>query len=466
MAGPVIRADAFDPRAVRVAAQLQEAGFQAVFAGGCVRDALLGRVAQDVDIATDAHPDQVLRVFPGAKFIGKSFGVTLAPGGDRLFEVATFRRDVGIGDGRHPESVVFSRAEEDAHRRDFTINGLFFDPVTGQVLDYVGGLRDLADRVLRAIGAPDDRFAEDHLRMLRAIRFAAVLGFDLEAGTAAAIRRAAPQILRISAERILQELTRAWTEAPRPGVTLRLLQSVGLLNPLLPEVEAMRGVAQPPAYHPEGDVFVHTALALDQLRAPDPALAWAVLLHDVGKPPSYRVEPAADGPRIRFEGHARVGAEIADRILRRLRASNELRESVVHAVRGHMRFVDWPQMRKATRRRMVAHPLFPLELELHRADCCASHGQLDTYAAAREELERYLREPKLPAPWLDGHDLMALGIPEGPAVGQWRRRVYDLQLEGSFSNREALREWVRRQIAEGPQPDSPPPPDPSADSSA
>lgn len=462
---------AFDPLARAAAERLHAAGHEAVFAGGCVRDALLGRAAQDIDIATDAHPDAVARLFPGAKFIGKSFGVTLVPVGDRHFEVATFRRDIGGSDGRHPDAVEFVRAEEDARRRDFTINGLFYDPASDRVIDHVGGVADLQRRTIRAIGDARARFREDHLRMLRAVRFAAVLEFDIEPGTLAAIRTDAAHIRRISAERILQELTRLWTESPKPGRGLHLLRETGLLAEILPEVDAMAGVPQPPEYHPEGDVFVHTALALDQLQAPDAALAWAVLLHDVGKPPTFRQDPAEKNGRIRFEGHAGVGARMADEILRRLRASNELREAVEAAVRQHMRFVDWPRMKTATRRRMVASPLFPLELELHRADCMASHGLLDTYAAARGEYERFRAEPRLPPPLLSGRDIMALGVPEGPAVGRWRRTAFDAQLEGRFTTREAALAWLADALRRPPEASDAAaanlrPPAPSADSSA
>lgn len=460
--------DHFDPAARDAARRLADAGFIAFFAGGCVRDAILNRAGKDMDIATNASPDEVAKLFPGAKFIGKSFGVSIVPIGGKWFEVATFRRDVGSADGRRPIAVEFTVPEEDARRRDFTINGLFYDPIRQRVVDFVGGLDDLRARIVRAIGNPRERFREDYLRMLRAVRFAATLGFDIEPETFAAIRAEADHIRAISAERILQELTRMWTESPRPGRALHLLRESGLLAQILPEVEAMSGVPQPPDYHPEGDVFVHTALALDQMEQADPALAWSVLLHDVGKPPTF--ERDASG-KIRFQNHAGIGAEMADEILRRLRASNELREAVVHAVRNHMRFVDWPRMREATRRRWVAHPLFPMELALHKADCLASHGMLDTWAAARDALEKFRSTPKLPRPWISGHDILALGVPEGPDVGAWRRSAYDAQLEGRFSDRESLLAWLRDQIRQGakpPMPEEPTgrPPHPSASSSA
>ena len=440
---------------MEAAQRLHAAGYEAVFAGGAIRDLLLGRPAKDVDIATNAHPDAVAAIFPGAKFIGKSFGVTLVPVQGHWFEVATFRRDLGSRDGRRPESVAFATAEEDASRRDFTINGLFYDPVRQRLIDHVGGRSDLEMRNIQAIGSPSERFREDHLRMLRAVRFASVLDFEIEAATLEAIRKDAALIARISMERIMDELTRTWTESPHPGRGLRLLDASGLLDIVLPEVAALRGVAQPPEFHPEGDVFTHTALAMDALERPDAMLAWATLLHDIGKPSTYVEEAGPQGTRIRFPGHASRGADMADALLRRLRASNELRENVVLAVRQHMRFVDWPQMKNATRRRWLAHPLFPVELQLHRADCLACHAKLDTYAQASAALEAWKNEPRLPPPWVSGGDLMAMGLPEGPEIGVWRRRAFDAQLEGSFAGREELMAWLRDAIkqskdAEGP----------------
>lgn len=446
MSSVQLSVEAFDPLARRVAARLHEAGFQAVFAGGCVRDALLGRTPKDIDIATNATPADVATVYPGARFIGKAFGVTLVKEGDRHFEVATFREDVGYSDGRRPDRVQFAGAEADAHRRDFTINGLFYEPATGNILDYVDGCADIRSGLIRAIGNPQERFEEDHLRLLRAIRFAATLNFAIEPETLAAIKSLAPQIKRISAERIFAELTRIWTESQHPGQALRLLEESGLLGELLPEIQAMVGVEQPAEFHPEGDVFVHTALALDQLKAPTATLAWAVLLHDVGKPLTYTEEKTATGFRIHFHGHAAEGARLADEILRRLRASNDLREGVVHCVKNHMRFIDWPNMKQATRRKIVSHPLFLTDLELHRADCLASNGDLTTHQAALEEYERFKSEIQLPKPWISGRDLMDLGIPEGPAIAGWRQRAFDAQLEGQFAGRAELLAWLREII--------------------
>jgi poly(A) polymerase len=445
---------ACDPRAHEVAQRLRAHGYLAYFAGGCVRDILLHRPAKDVDVVTDATPDDVLRLFPKAHAIGKAFAVVQVLIDGHPFEVATFRRESGYHDGRHPTEVAFTRPEEDAQRRDFTINGLFYDPASGQVLDYVGGLRDLQDRVLRAIGDPSARFREDYLRMLRAVRFASVLEFQLEAATADAIRAQADQLRHISAERVQQELTRLLTESPRAGRGLELLRDTGLLSVLLPEIDALQGVEQPPEYHPEGDVFRHTVLMLDLMRNATPALAYSVLLHDVGKPSTFRRVADADGrERIRFDGHAARGAEMAEAILRRLRCSNDLIEQVTLAVRQHMRFIDVPHMRRATLRQMVAAPTFPLELELHRLDCAGSHGNLSNVEFLRHFVQELEDEARLPAPWLTGHDLLALGIPEGRAVGAWRKEAYERQLDGRAPSREELLEQIRRDWqAQGPGP--------------
>jgi poly(A) polymerase len=432
-----------------VAARLKRHGFLAFFAGGCVRDALLGRAPKDLDLATDARPEDVLRLFPGSRQIGRAFPVVLVHAGEHAIELATFRRDADYPDGRHPSQVTYSRPEEDAQRRDFTINGLFYDPAVEQILDFVDGQRDLAARRIRAIGDPRRRFDEDHLRLLRAVRFAATLDFELDPNTAMAIRERAERIRRISAERIAQELTRLWTESPRAGHALELLHDSGLLAVLLPEVVALRGVQQPPEYHPEGDVFRHTSMMLDLLQHPTPELAWAVLLHDIGKPATYRVATEPDGhARIRFDRHAAVGAEMAAGILGRLRMSAALTEHVVTCVRQHMRFIDVQNMRPATLRRLVGAPTFATELELHRVDCLASHRNLENYDFVRRFAESLRDEPAVPPPWITGRDLLALGVPEGPAVGRWRERAWEAQLDGRFTTREELLAWLRQKLAE------------------
>ena len=366
--------------------------------------------------------------------------------------MATFRRDAGSIDGRHPEAVHFCAAREDALRRDFTINGMFFDPIAEKLHDYVGGRRDLEQRRIVAIGRPAERFQEDHLRMLRAIRFAYTLGFEIDQDTERAIRELAPPVQRISAERIEAELTRTMVDSIRPGDALRHLYRSGLLDEILPEVGAMVGQAQPPQFHPEGDVFDHTVLMLNQMKqqpAGQPAytmraLAYTVLLHDIGKPPTARIGPGTDDkPRIRFDGHAEVGAEMADRILTRLRFPNKERQHIVDAVRGHMRFMDVQNMRASTLRRMIGAETFDLELELHRLDCMGSHEMLDNYDFLKTYMAQMENEPVLPKPWINGHDLLAMGIREGHEIGRILKQAYDVQIEGRVSSREELMEWVR-----------------------
>lgn len=434
--------------ALAMVQELRRAGFTAYWAGGCVRDMLMGREPKDFDIATSARPDEVLALFPRCLEVGRAFGVVQVLRDGMSFEVATFRQDAAYADGRHPEAVTFGGPEEDARRRDFTVNGLFYDPAEDRVLDYVGGQKDITARILRTIGPPDDRFAEDYLRMLRAARLASVLEFAIEAGTADAIRRLAPRISGVSAERIQQELTRLLLESPRPGQGLVLLRDLGLLAVLLPEVDRLAGQAQPPAFHPEGDVFTHTVQMLDAMREPTLPLAYAVLLHDVGKPGTAVLAKEPDGTeRIRFHGHAEAGAGIAEGILKRLRLPSREIEDVVYAIRNHMRFTDVQQMRRSTLRQLVGAPTFPLELELHRVDCLCSHGNLGNYdflVRFRDELKN---EPVLPPPWVTGHDLMALGLPEGPKVGAWHKKAYEAQIEGRFADREALLGWLRQELA-------------------
>lgn len=425
--------------ATKVARRLQAAGYTAFWAGGCVRDLILGRTPKDYDIATDAVPDQVLAMFKGAVAVGKSFGVVRVPMGGDWYEVATFRRDHDYVDGRHPSAVTFSDPATDASRRDFTINALFLDPVRGLLIDHVDGRADIDRRVVRTVGTAVDRFREDHLRMLRAVRFATTLEFELEAATAAAIRDTAAAIGSVSAERVRDELSRMWLETVGAGKALELLDAVGLLAVVLPEVAAMKGVEQPPEYHPEGDVFRHTVMMLNAMRTDDVRLAWSVLLHDVGKPPTAKL---IDG-RFRFERHANVGADMARLILGRLKFSNDDTDAIVFMVGNHMRFVNTHEMRRATLRRLVGSPTFPAELELHRLDCQASHGGMENYDHLVAFREQMSAEPVLPPPWVTGHDVMSLGVPEGPRVGTWCKRAYEAQLEGSAADRAALLEWLR-----------------------
>ena len=425
---------------------LRDAGHAALFAGGCVRDALLGRPLKDIDIATSAAPDVVERLFPGDTVaVGKAFGVIVVRRDDHPFEVATFRADGAYTDGRRPDGIRFTDAAEDARRRDFTVNGLFYDPESGEVLDFVGGRADLAARVVRAIGEPAARFREDHLRLLRAVRFTAVLEFRLDSATAAAVREAAPLLADVSAERIGHEITRMLCEAPRPAQALELLRDLGLLRIGLPEVEALRGVEQPAEFHPEGDVWTHTCRMLDALPAPrDPALAYAALLHDVGKPPTAMV---GESGAPRFPNHAPVGAEMARAILQRLRRPAELIEAVTIAVARHMSFVALPEMRPAKLRRFLGAPTFPLELALHRLDVEQSHGKLHIADFAEQKLTEFAAETVLPEAWIKGRDLLVLGLKPGPTVGQWVTRAYDAQLEGRFPDRAALLAWLTQEIA-------------------
>ena len=447
-------ADAAGTGAREIVATLRAAGHEALWAGGCVRDHLLGRPAKDIDIATSAHPDQVQALFPVTHAVGRAFGVVLVEQAGATFEVATFRRDAGFTDGRRPDAVHFTTAQVDAQRRDFTINGLFLDPLTGQVHDYVDGRADLERQVVRAIGNPADRFAEDHLRMLRAVRFATTLGFTLDPATADAIRTQATDLRRISAERIQLELIRTLTEARQAGQALALLRETGLLPVFLPEVADLAGVEQPPEYHPEGDVFQHTVCMLDLMRNPTPELALSVLLHDIGKPPTQRRVPLENGrERIRFDGHADVGARMAEVLLGRLRCSRALTEHVVTCVRDHMRFMEVTRMRKATLRRLVMAPTFATELELHRLDCLGSHGHLDNYAFVRDFADTLKNEPMRPAPLLRGEDVMATGL-TGPAIKPWLTAAYDLQLEGHLTTREQAINWLGQQRAASP--DAPP----------
>ncbi len=432
--------------ALRIALRLREAGFQAYLAGGCVRDEVMGRPARDYDVATDAPPERVQALFRRTAGVGVAFGVVLVLDEGPPTEVATFRSEGGYADGRHPDRVSFCDARGDVSRRDFTINGLLQDPVTGEVLDWVGGRADIAARVVRAIGDPEVRIGEDRLRMLRAVRFASELGFAIDPSLADAIRAQAPRIRTISAERIRDELTKLLC---RPGRArgLSLLRETGLLKPILPELSAMDGVAQPEQFHPEGDVWVHTVLVMEKL--PDeevsPTLAWGALLHDVGKPPTYREAP----DRIRFDGHDRIGAQMSEGIGKRLRFSNDQIERICWLVRTHLLFKDVPNMRPARLRRFLSEPGFDEALALHHADCLASHGLLDRHAFCLHALQAYGKEPLRPPPLLTGHDLIALGHKPGPAFKTILEAAETEQLEGRLSDREAALGWVRMKYPAG-----------------
>lgn len=418
---------------------LRTNGHEAFLVGGCVRDLLLGRTPVDFDIATNALPDQIESLFSKTFDIGKAFGIiAVVPDKGKPVEVATYRADAPYTDGRHPDGVTFTHAREDALRRDFTVNALFMDPDNGDILDFVDGRADLEARVIRAIGDPPVRFAEDHLRLLRAVRFASTLGFVIEPETFAAIRELAPEIKSISAERIRDELFRLLTEAQKAGEALQLLHESGLLKEILPEIEAMIGVEQPPEFHPEGDVFTHTCLMLDGLPSNPPlALALSVLFHDVGKPPTAQLITLADGtPRWRFECHAAVGADMTRSILERLHAPHALIDDVCAIIGNHMRLADAPKMRQAKLRRLIGAPTFETELELHRLDCLSSHALLDIHEFLKTEKEKFAAEPVLPPPLVTGRDLIALGHKPGPHFAEMLQALYDRQLEGETDKQE------------------------------
>jgi poly(A) polymerase len=424
----------------RVSEQLRTRGFRAYLVGGCVRDLLLGTVPKDYDISTDATPSQVLEIFPGANRVGAHFGVVLIREGDVHVEVATFRSETTYGDGRHPDRVEFETdPRADVERRDFTINALMMDPTTDEVLDYVGGRADIEARLIRAIGDPERRFLEDHLRMLRAVRFAARLGFEIEPATMAAIRRLHARITRVSAERVRDELVRILTEGSvRRG--FELLDKSGLLNDILPEVAAMHGVEQPPEFHPEGDVWTHTLIMLGQLPAGTPCtLALGVLLHDAGKPGTFRLAP----DRIRFDGHVELGVEITKRIMKRFRFSNAECEQVVALVANHMRFKDVARMKESTLKRFIALPNFNEHLELHRLDVSSSNGYMAAYDLVRRKIEETPPEQIRPPRLLTGRDLIQAGYQPGPKMGEILRALEDAQLEGVVSTPEQAWEWIR-----------------------
>jgi len=427
--------------AKQVIARLRAAGHQAYLVGGCVRDLLLGRAAKDFDVATDARPDRLMDLFPRSGRVGAHFGVVLVRDAFSQVEVATFRSDQDYTDGRRPGMVRFERhPREDVLRRDFTINGLMMDPDTGQVLDFVGGRDDLQRGIVRAIGDPLERFREDHLRMLRAIRFAARLGFEIDPATFAAIQAQHASITRISAERIRDELNRILTEGGA-GRGFEMLDASGLLGDVLPEVAAMHGVEQPPEFHPEGDVWVHTLLLLEQLKNPTVTLAWGALLHDVGKPGTFRV---AD--RIRFDGHVEEGVRLARWILTRLRFSREQLEQIEALVANHMRFKDVPHMKDSTLKRFLRLPDFEEHLELHRLDVMSSNCRLESYTLVKEKLAELSEEELKPSRLLTGADLIAAGYTPGPQFTEILGAVEDAQLEGRIHTAGEAIEMVRERF--------------------
>ena len=421
---------------------LQRNGYQALLVGGCVRDLLLGREPADYDVTTDATPVEVAGMFPESVAVGARFGVILVPRDGWKVEVATFRSDLGYSDGRHPDRVVYSKnAQEDVQRRDFTINGLLMQHDSGEVLDYVGGQNDLKVGIIRAIGEADRRFAEDKLRMMRAVRFAARFGFELEADTFRAIRRHVKEIRQVSPERLREELTKMLTEGAAREA-FELLEQTWLLGQVLPEIAAMKGVEQPPEFHPEGDVWIHTRMMIEGLpKGASPTLAWGVLLHDVGKPPTFQAA-AETGDRIRFNNHVEVGVRMAEAICQRFRFSNEETEQIAALVGNHMKFGAVEEMKKATLKKFVRQPHFEEHLELHRLDCLSSHRNLDSYKFVQRFLAETPPEQVRPERLLGGDDLQGMGYHPGPQFAEILRAVEDGQLEGVLKSREEAREYV------------------------
>jgi poly(A) polymerase len=464
--------------AINIVRELRNRGFQAYFAGGCVRDMLLGLAPTDYDVATDAKPQEVMRIFPETYAVGAQFGVVLVPlktpthtkeawaghpadeihhpgkqslGGAPAFsehpnyvEVATFRNDGTYTDGRHPDRVSYATdPKEDVQRRDFTINGLLMDPLDdNHVLDFVGGRDDLRAGIIRAIGDPERRFSEDKLRMLRAVRFAARFHYVIDPATFAAIQRLAPQIEQVSRERVRDELTKMLTEGSARSA-FELLDRSGLLKEVLPEMDRMHGVEQPPQFHPEGDVWIHTLLLLEKLPPKcSRTLAWGTLLHDVGKPPTFRVAP----DRIRFDGHVEVGIRMAEAICRRLHFSNEDTKQIAALVANHMRFADAERMKESTLKRFLRLPKFDEHLELHRMDCLSSHGDLSLYNFVRERAQQTPEEEIRPQRLLGGEDLVALGYKPGPQFRDMLSAIEDAQLEGKLKSRDEALNFVRREF--------------------
>jgi tRNA nucleotidyltransferase/poly(A) polymerase len=442
----VMKPSPMEKTAREIAARLRENNYIAYFAGGCVRDMVRGLTPKDYDIATDARPEAVQKLFPRTYAVGAHFGVIIVLENGFQFEVATFRSDEGYIDGRHPSAVRFSSPEEDAKRRDFTINGMFYDPVAEEVIDFVGGRADIAAKLVRAIGDPAERLAEDRLRMLRAVRFATVLDYKIDNGTWKALVANAPSINQISAERIRDELVRVLT-SPNRVRGWDLLDSSGLMRVILPEIDAMKGCLQPEQFHPEGDVFQHTRLMLQFLpEKVSVPLVFSVVLHDVAKPRTATVDETG---RIRFSGHDRLGAEMTEEIMRRLRFSGAEIEATVEMVRQHMVFKDVPKMRVAKLKRFMARPTFEDELELHRVDCEGSHRMLDNYEFLLRKREEFANEPIIPLPLVRGDDLIALGLKPGPKFGEILEAAETQQLEGKLRTREEALEWVKREYSLG-----------------
>ncbi len=424
-----------------IARKLHEAGYEALFAGGCVRDLLLGKEPKDYDIATNAEPAQVLEIFPKGDSIGAHFGVILVKENGHHFEIATFRMDGDYSDGRRPDTVTFTSAKEDAKRRDFTVNGMFSNPISNDVIDYVGGKEDLESRTIRCIGDPLQRFEEDYLRLLRAIRFATVLDFQIEENTWEAIQKVAPKISRISPERVRDELDKIWL-SPNRVKGFDLLVDSGLMAELIPELLDLRGCEQPPQWHPEGDVYVHTRIMLGLLQAEASLpLILSVLFHDIGKPATFTIDEEAGG-RIRFNGHDKLGAEMTESILKRFKYSNAVIDAAVTGVDRHMMFKDVKKMKVSKLKRFMASEVFDDELELHRVDCTSSSGMLDNYEFVKDKQEEFANEPIIPPSFINGKDLIDRDLEPGPRFKEILTSAQDMQLEGTHTSREDALVWL------------------------
>ena len=429
--------------AVDLARRLTAAGHEALFAGGCVRDKLLGQEPKDYDIATSARPEEVLKLFPSANEVGAHFGVVIAKHKGHHVEIATFRTDGSYKDGRRPETVTFSTPQEDAQRRDFTINGLFEHPESGEVIDHVGGMADLREGLLRAIGNPLARFTEDGLRLLRAVRFSATMGFEIEPQTRAAIHECAPLLNRISPERIRDEFSKILI-CPHRRRGVEILVETGLMLHIIPEFMKTIGCEQPPEWHPEGDVYTHTCIMLEMLEPTAPlVLCLAVLLHDIAKPPCQTF-----GDRIRFNGHDSMGADMADSILRRLRYPNDVIAATVPMVARHMQFMNVKQMRTAKLKRFMAEPTFPQEMELHRVDCGSSNGFTDNYEFLEAKAQEFAAEPLIPPPLVTGRDLIQLGLTPGPRFREILEIIQTEQLEGRILDRQPALDYLKALASE------------------
>lgn len=427
--------------AIDIIGKLQEKGHIAYLAGGCVRDMLRGETPKDYDIATSALPEEITSIFTKTREVGVHFGVVIVIVNNQAFDVATFRNDGSYKDGRHPEEVTFSTPQDDTARRDFTVNGIFFDPISEKYIDFVEGKSDIDKKVIRAIGEPNLRFQEDHLRLLRAIRFAARFDYEIEAETWNSIKSNASGISKISKERIRDELTKILLNENRV-LGFDLLVESGLMEHIIPEILQLKGCEQPPQFHPEGDVFVHTRLMLSLLKdAPSIELVLSVLLHDIGKPATYSFDEEAD--RIRFNGHDKLGAEMSEQILRDLKFSNSIIEDVVQMVANHMTFKDVQKMRQSKLKRFMSRSTFNDEIELHRVDCLGSWGGLDNYDFLNKKVVEFANEPIIPQPLLTGKDLIELGWSPGPDLGQTLNSVQDMQLEGKLNSKDEALEWVK-----------------------